>query len=374
VTVRTRWVSSIDELLALGPPYDRMVLASGDGGLFYQREWLARVWPYYEASLGGTLSFLIAEQGSELVALAPLVSRTKSWTHARQRVLGFIGGTWDELDNWMPGFRFGTQDQREQLSIVEAFAAAIARRRWDLLDLRLMRTSPSHEALRLLFPGLRATPAALPTPRARLDDGWAPYWASRSHRLTRMVERGRKRAAADGANLVHEVTTEIPLARRAEVESLHRARQERLRTSGRVRNSPFEGPLASRTFWSLIDWAASQGQLRAHWLRISGGTAAYVIALHHAKTTFAYFNAIDPSAERYHPGSLVLAGLIEREAVDYGTVVVDLMLGVNMTKTLFATEHLTHTNVSVVNPDQASARAKDVWLRTARLLLPGRRN
>lgn len=373
MSVRARWVSSINEVLALGPRYDQMVLASGDGGIFYQGEWLQRVWPHYEASLGGTLSFLIAEQGDELVGLAPLALRTKGWTHARQRVLGFIGGTWDELDNWMPGFLFVTRDQKEQSGILQAFAEAIAQRRWDLLDLRLMRAVPSHDVLLNQFPTLRITPDVLQTPRACIDSGWASYWASRSPRLIRIVERGHRRAVADGVSLVHEVTGDVPPARRHEVEALHRARQDRLRASGRVRNSPFEDPRAKQVFWSLIDWMASRGQLRAHWLRIGERTAAFVIALHHAKTSFAYFNAIDPSAERYHPGSVILAGLIEREATDYGTAVVDLMAGTNLTKTLFATEHLAHTNVSVVNPYQLGARAKDAWLRTARLLLLGRR-
>lgn len=372
MSVRTRWVSSIDELLALGPRYDQMVLASGDSGIFYQREWLQRVWPHYVASLGATLSFLIAEQGDEFVGLAPLALRTKGWRHARQRVLGFIGGTWDELDNWMPGFLFVTRDQQEQSGIVRAFAGAIARCRWDLLELRLMRALPGHEVLLNQFPGLYITTDVLQTPRACIDSGWASYWASRGHRLIRIVERGHTRAAADRLSVVHEVTGDVPPARREEVEALHRARQNRLRTSGRMRNSPFEEPRARQVFWSLIDWTASRGQLRTHWLRIGGRTAAFVIALHHANTTFAYFNAIDPTAERYHPGSLILAGLIQREATDYGTAVVDLMAGANLTKTLFATEHLAHTNVSVVNPYQLSARAKDAWLRAARLLVLGR--
>lgn len=367
MTIHAHWVTSIDELSALGQRYDAMVLAAGDAGLFYQLGWLERAWPYYQAHLGGTLSFLIAEQRGELVGLAPLVLGTRDWAHARQRVLGFIGGTWDELDNWMPGFLFATRGPSEQANIMSAFAETIARRRWDLLELRLVRAScPSHEVLRTRFLRLRATPDRLTTPRARLEAGWAPYWAGRSKRLMRILERGRKRAAEDGLSLVHEVTPDVPVERRGEAEAIHRARQDRIRASGRVRSSPFEDPHAQRVFWSLADWAASRGQLRAHWLRLGDRTAAYVIVLHHADTTFAYFNAIDPAAERYHPGSLILAGMIEREATEHGAVVIDMMVGANLTKTLLATEELVLTSLSVVNPHQLRSRAKDAWIRVAR--------
>jgi CelD/BcsL family acetyltransferase involved in cellulose biosynthesis len=206
------------------------------------------------------------------------------------------------------------------------------------------------------------------TPRARMEAGWVPYWSARNKRLLRILERGKKRAAKDGLSLVHEVTADVPVERRAEAEAIHRARQDQLRAAGRVRSSPFENSEAQQVFWSLVDWASSQGQLRAHWLRLGDRTAAYVIALHHAGTTFAYFNGIDPAADLYHPGSLVLAGMIQREATEYGAVIVDLMFGANLTKTLFATEELAHVNLSVVNPRQIGSVAKDAWIRGARQL------
>ena len=369
MTIHARWLSSIDELRALGPRYDAMVLAAGDAGLFYQLGWLERTWPYYQSRLGGTFSFLLAEESGELVALAPLVLATRGWTHARQRVLKFIGGTRDELDNWMPGFLFATREPGEQAHAMSVFADAIAERDWDLLDLRLLRSScPSHLALQTRFPRLHAAPDRMKTPRARLDDGWVQYWAGRNRRLMRILARGRKRATEDGLILVHEVTPGVPVERRDEAEAIHRARQVRIREAGRARSSPFEDPDARRVFWSLIDWAAFQGQLRAYWLRLGDRTVAYVIVLHHAGTSFAFFNAIDPAAERYHPGSLILAELIQQEATAHGAVVIDMMVGANLTKTLFATEELAHVHLSVVNPSRHASRAKDAWIRVARQL------
>jgi CelD/BcsL family acetyltransferase involved in cellulose biosynthesis len=371
VSIHAQWVTSIDDLKVLGRRYDELVLSAGDAGIFYQLEWLERAWPYYRARLGGTLSFLIAERGGELVGLAPLVLVTKDWAHARQRVLGFIGGTWDELDNWMPGFLFATQVPDKQENIMILFAEMIASRRaaWDLLDLRLLRTSyPGHEALRTQLHDLHATPYQLTTPRARLEAGWASYWAGRSKRLMRILDRGRKRAAEDGLPVIHEVTPGVPAERREEIERIHRARQAQIRVTGRTRSSPFEDPLGQQVFWSLIDWAAASGRLRTHWLRIGGRTAAYVLALHHSNTTFAYFNAIEPSADRYHPGSLVLAGMIEREATEHGAVIIDMMAGANLTKTLLATEELSHTNLSVVNPYRRRSRIKHAWIRVAKEL------
>lgn len=64
-------------------------------------------------------------------------------------------------------------------------------------------------------------------------------------------------------------------------------------------------------------------------------------------------------------GSVVLAGLIEREA-EHVAVVIDMMAGANLTKSLFATEELTNSRLSVVNPRGLRARASDLWVRTAR--------
>ena len=369
MSIHTHWVTSIDDLKALGRRYDDLVHSAGDGGFFYQVGWLERAWPYYSAKLGGTLSFLIAEQGGELVGLAPLVLVTKDWIHARQRVLGFIGGTWDELDNWMPGFLFATPVPAEQEHIASVFAETIARgrERWDLLDLRLLRNSSAgHEALQTQFHGIETSVYGLTTPRARLESGWPSYWTSRSKRLKRILDRGRKRAAEDGLRLKHEVTPDVPAARRDELERIHLARQTQVRATGRARSSPFEDPLGREVFWSLIDWATSRGQLRAHWLRLGDRIAAYVLVLHHSKTSFAYFNAIEPTAERYHPGGLVLAGMIEREATEHGALIIDLMVGANLTKTLMATEELSHTQLTVVNPYRLRSRAKRAWIRAAR--------
>lgn len=369
MNIQARWIRSIHELRALGPRYDAMVLAAGDAGLFYQLGWLERAWPYYQARLGGTLSFLVAEQGGDLVALAPLMTVTKGWTHARQRVLKFIGGSQDEIDNWMPGFLFAAHEPDEQAQVMKKFADAIADGHWDLLDLRLVRAeSPGLPALLARFPRMRTAPERLTTPRARLDDGLNGYQNSRNKRLMRILARGSKRADDDGLILVHEVTSDVPVGRRDEVEALHRARQDRIREAGRARSSPFEDPGARRAFWSLLDWAAARSQLRAYWLRLGSRTIAYVIVLHHAGTSFAYFNAIDPAAEKFHPGSLILAELIRSEAANFGAVVIDLMAGVNLTKQLFATEELAHVHLSVVRPGRFSSAAKDAWVRIARQL------
>jgi len=74
---------------------------------------------------------------------------------------------------------------------------------------------------------------------------------------------------------------------------------------------------------------------------------------------------MDPSAERYHPGSLVLAGLIEREA-EHGARVIDLMAGANLTKSLFATDELHSTYISAVNQDRLVSRARAAWMQAAR--------
>lgn len=372
--MRVHRLDSIGALDAFGTRWDEMVLASGDAGIFCQRGWLERVLPWYRSQLGQTPAFLVAERQGELLALAPLARMTKDWAHARQQVLGFLGGTWDEIDHWLPGFLFATRDAGMQSDAMQAIAAAIADDDWDLLELRLLREGcASHGALAARFPGLRVAPVPLKTPRLVLEAGFDAWWATRSKRLRRMLERGRQRAAQEGLALAHEVTGDVPAERRGEFERIHRERQDRVRAAGRARSSPFEDAGARETFWSLVDWARARGQLRVHWLTLDGRTAAYSVVLHHDGTSFAWFNAIDPAAERVHPGSLLLAGLVEREAKAHGATTIDLMVGGNLTKTLFATEEIAHSHLTVVNSRRPLARAKSAWISGLRRLRRGGR-
>jgi hypothetical protein len=367
MSICTRWITTIDDLRSLGPQYDAMVLATGAAGLFYQLGWLERVLPYYQARLGEDPAFLLAEQSGRLTALAPLGLRTRSWTHARQRVLSFIGGTGDELGNWLPGFLFAAHEPGGRAEVMSVFARAFVRERWDLIDLHFVKAAGSCRlALERELPGLRTTAERLATPRVCLPQGWQRYWETRSPRLLRVLERGEKRLRADGLGMKHQITAGVPAQRRGGVEAIHRARQERIRRAGRARNSPFDHPQSRAVFWSLVDWATAQGQLRAHWLWLGDQVAAYVIVLAHAGTSFAYFNAIDPAMERYHPGSLLLAALIEAEASGHGAQVVDLMLGANLTKSLFATEELAHVHLAAAHPLRRVALAKDTWIRWVR--------
>jgi len=369
VTIAVRWIHSLAELRALGQRYDRMVLDAGPAGLFYQLGWIERAWPYFHIKLGGSLAFLVATRGAEIVGVAPLALRNKDWAHAKQRVLQVVGGTNDELDNWVPEILTAGVDRAE---CMRALGDGIAASSWDLLELRLLRDETAG-LIGASFPGISSVVDPLATPRVALDGGWAEYRAKLPKRLTRMLDRGHKRAREEGVTVVHEVTTGVPAERRADAELLHRARQDQIRQSGRARSSPFDEPASRAVFWRLMDWATEQGHLRAHWMSVGGKLAAFILALHHAGTTYAYFNAIDPAADRFSPGNLVLAAMIEREATDHGAKIVDLMAGANLTKSLFATEEVTNRDLAMVNPARVIARAKDGWIRGAKALMAARK-
>ena len=119
----------------------------------------------------GRCCFLIAERQRALVALAPLVLRTERWSHARRRVLGFIGGTWDELDNWMPAFLFATSDATRaggDHGRVGGRHRAESRGTCSTCGSSGTR-APVMPSCARDFPALRATPDRLTTPRARLE-------------------------------------------------------------------------------------------------------------------------------------------------------------------------------------------------------------
>ena len=65
-----RWISSLNELRALGDRHDRFVLEAGDHGLFYQIGWLERLWPAYRITPNDRLAFLRVERRGRPIGLA----------------------------------------------------------------------------------------------------------------------------------------------------------------------------------------------------------------------------------------------------------------------------------------------------------------
>lgn len=157
LTIRVRLIRQPTELTALVERYERMVLIASPSGMFYRADWIERIWPYYRQKHGATLAFLLAERGTDLVGLAPLQLRTKSWRHAHQRVVEFFGATHDDIDNWLPGFLLADPDPRQQAEYVEAFIAFLLEHSHtcDFIDLRLIPdTCPTRHTLRAAFRGL----------------------------------------------------------------------------------------------------------------------------------------------------------------------------------------------------------------------------
>ncbi len=369
MTIRVRLITSPTELTALGERYERMVLAAGPSGMFYRADWIERVWPYYRQQHGATIAFLLAERGSDLVGLAPLQLRTKDWKHAHQRVIEFLGATHDELDNWSPGFLFADPDPREQSECVEAFIALLLdhSRAWDLIDLRLVpNTCPTRQALRAALPGLIEVENPIQKAVVRLDCGWAAYRASRKKRLLRMLDRGERRLSEDGVRVTYDVSTSVTPERMRTVETIHRARQNQLRAVDYPRNSPFDNLSSASVFWSLVATAEAHSHLRAHWLLFNGRPAAFILAMSHAGTTFCFFNAIAPAADKYHPGNLLLARFIEHESTHHGVTLVDLMPGPNLSKELFSTEMQSYVQIQVPNPKHLLARTRCGWVKNAK--------
>ena len=369
--VRVRWIGSTAELKALGERYDRFVLAASPLGMFYRSAWIECVWPYYEAQEGGKLAFLVAEKGDEIVGLAPLQIKTRRWVYANQRVFTFLGGTGDELDNWVPQFLFADTRPEEQAACARALVESILAHsnEWDELNFGTFpEDCPSRSALRAALPVNQESNCLNQIPIARLDDGPEPYFRSRGKRLTRMLVRAERRLDEDGVSAIFAVETQLSAERKGAVEAIHLARQNQLRAGGEPRTSPFDDSASAAVFWRLMAIAETCGHLRAHWLLLDGVPAAFVLAMCHADAAVLFLNAFSPEAEKYHPGVLLLSRLIDHEAKLQRTKLIDFMAGSNLAKELYATHMRSLGSFRAENPINRLARVRSGVARNVGML------
>lgn len=281
-------VSDADGLRALGPDWDRLVLAAERPSPFLLHDWVTAWWRHFGA--GATLAVVTATRDSTLVGLAPMFIRR----HHGLLVCRLLGGHESALGDLLVA---GDDDG----SIARALLDRLAQLRFDYLD---VFGSPDGGVLpRLGAEGELTVLRRVDAPVLRMPAGWEAAYASRTGPKKRNLHRRRLRQLAE-LGALSWTTARTPDEVVGELE--HAFEIHARRWQGRPDGSTF-GLASGHGFHREAARAlAAQGAVRILTLRIDGRPVAFHYWFVLGTTMYVHRLAFDPELARFSPGQVTL--------------------------------------------------------------------
>lgn len=281
-------VSDTDGLRALGPEWDRLVLAAARPSPFMLHAWVTAWWQHFGA--GATLAIVTARRGAMLVGLAPMYIRR----YRGLRVCRLLGGHESALADFLVA---GDVEG----SIGRALLARLRKLPFDYLDAfgcpgtGVLARLGADQPLQVL--------QRVDAPVLHMPQGWDAAYLSHVRPKTRRLHRRRMRQLAE----VGEVSwTRATTPDEVEREMEHAFQIHALRWQGRPDGSTF-GVASNHGFHREAARAlASQGAVRMLTLRIDGRPVAFQYWFVLGTTMYLHRLAFEPALARCSPGQMTL--------------------------------------------------------------------
>lgn len=288
------------DLAALAPEWDE--LADRTRAMpFVRPGWFEAWWSAFGA---GELELLTVRREGRLCGVLPLARK---------------GGSVRSPANWeSPDFAFladGPEPRRELARELLAHAGRSASIQFLAAegdDLRECRAAAAERRFRTVERTVERSPYLV------LEGDFETYFRSRGKNLVDSVRRRRRRLAEEGT-----VEFEVDDGR----ERLEQLLREgyALEGSGWKQETAIDARDDARRFYdSLTAWAAARGILRLAFLRLAGRPVAFQLALEEHGVFYYYKAGYDPAYQRFSPGKLLIASLLER-AFEQGLERVELL-------------------------------------------------
>jgi CelD/BcsL family acetyltransferase involved in cellulose biosynthesis len=177
-------VSDGDGLAAVGPGWDRLVLAAARPSPFLLHDWVSAWWRHFGA--GATLAVVTATRDSQLVGVAPMYIRR----HRGLKVCRFLGAHESALGDLLVA---GDDDG----SIGRALLDRLSQLQFDYLD---VFGPPLDGVLPRLAPDAGMTVVQrVDAPVLRMPDGWEAAYASLGNKKRNLHRRRSRQLAELGA-------------------------------------------------------------------------------------------------------------------------------------------------------------------------------
>jgi CelD/BcsL family acetyltransferase involved in cellulose biosynthesis len=280
-------ISDADGLRALGPDWDRLVLAAQRPSPFFLHDWITVWWRHFGA--GATLAVVTARRDGALVGLAPLFIRRRRGL----RVCSFLGHQPALADLLVaPG---------EDGSIARALLDRVAQLRFHYLD--VFGAPPGGVLPRACTNAELTVLQRVEAPVLRMPEGWEAAYAAHVAGKKRNLHRRRVRQLAElGALSWTTARTPEDVARELEhVFEIHARRWQ-----GRPDGSSF-GMRGGHEFHREVARAlAARDIVRILMLRIDGRPVAFHYWFLLGTTMYVHRLAFDPELARFSPGQVTL--------------------------------------------------------------------
>jgi 2-polyprenyl-6-methoxyphenol hydroxylase-like FAD-dependent oxidoreductase/CelD/BcsL family acetyltransferase involved in cellulose biosynthesis len=281
-------ISDANGLQALGPDWDRLVLAAERPSPFLLHDWVTAWWRHFGA--GATLAVIVARRDSTLVGLAPMFMRR----HRGLLVCRMLGGHESALGDLLVA-------RDDDGSIGRALLGRLSQLRFHYVD---VFGSPGGGVLpRLAAQGNLTVLRRVEAPVLRMPQGWDAAYASRLSPKKRNLHRRRLRQLATLGDLRWTMArTPAEVANELEQAFEIHAR----RWHGRPDGSTFGVP-ARRDFHREAARAlAAHDAVRILTLYIDGRAVAFHYWFVLGTTMYLHRIAFDPELSKFSPGQVTL--------------------------------------------------------------------
>jgi CelD/BcsL family acetyltransferase involved in cellulose biosynthesis len=282
--VATSRISTLDQLLAMGARWDRLVLAMERPSPFMLNAWLVEWWRHF--GTGGALAVHVAESNGDLIAALPLCERRRFGLRATE----FIGAQEAALaDLLLRPSSDPSIGRRLVGNVVESGA--------DLLHLHGL--GPKSRVAEML----ESSPFALvehgEAPVVDLTDGWEAVYRAKTNSKTRNLHQRRRRQLARLGRLEVSVAR-TPAELAAGLEDAFRLHA--MRNRGRPDPTTFGSPQGRRFHRAVLNRLTPTGIPRIVTLKLERRAIAsyYYFAL--AGRMYLHRSAFDPDFARHSPG------------------------------------------------------------------------
>ena len=304
--MRTRIVSSADELGALRAQWDELADAAG-ATIAARPFWCL---PWWRALGRGGLLVAVAERGEELLALAPLHERSLFGA----RVVRFLGHGVGAVSELLV--------RAEEEDAAAAVWREVLRPRGRSLQLVGYRDGAA--GLASLRREAAVVRAAVDDrcPVVELEGGLVTFLAGRRKRLRATLRRADERLAEEGIEHRVEVVSDPDGLEQAlgEMRRVHDAAD-----AGRRRQHLLAPPYDGFTV-EMLRGASRAGRLRLFLGRLDGTVVSYDAAFVSGTRLETWLGRFDPSYRDYAPGHLSLRAMVA-QGFDEGLAALDLGLG-----------------------------------------------
>lgn len=325
--LRTRIVSDDAGFAALRPRWDALLAQAADANTFLGFGWLHSWWVSYRVP--AELCLVLAEDGDELVGIAPMMLRTVRRHGLTFRVLLFVGdGTW-ESDHMNLVLR---RDRRAEA--LAALLAALETLAWDAVHFN--QVPDSSETARDLVAwaeskGLAVDVARSPCPRRNLPQTYDALLATLQSRF-RTSLRSSRRKLGERYRLefgLHEDPVGFPEA----LQALFRNHASRWAAKGQA--GVFADPRKRAFYELLVRELHGIGALRFYYLKLDGAIKAQEFCFAHGRVVYLLQEGFDHDHAADNIGN-TLRGMVLERLIAERAEVYDFLAGVSHHKRLWS--------------------------------------